>query len=176
MTDLSTPQIVVIDTETSGTDETRHIVTEVAWWHLGTNDCGVFVPPHDPAWVLEHGDPRALEISGYRERLADAPQDSGNVEMMRMARALNRQTWCGSNPGFDIRFLLPKFAALGLPREFWHHRPCDIGCYAAGVLGLTHIPGLHELCVKLDIEPPNHSAKADVLAVGRCLLTLLSRP
>lgn len=164
--------LIVIDTETSGLDHTSDIVTEVAWWRLDSSDCGTFIPKHDVDWVLKNGDPYALEITNYRERIAPQKQDDG-TELLRLAKTLHRNTWCGANPAFDVRFLDPLFRASSFPPNFWHHRLLDVEAYGAGVLGLKYVPGLHELCQKLDVELPDHSAQGDVLATGWYLLALV---
>ena len=46
-------QIVVVDFETTGLDPVNDTVVEVAWFNMATGAKGVFVPPHDPAAVLE---------------------------------------------------------------------------------------------------------------------------
>lgn len=166
---------VVIDTETTGIDPRKDILVEVAWWRLDIDECGVFVPPHDVSLVLEHGTPRALEINHYKERLVTAPQDIGNVELTRLAKALDRNTWLGAKPAFDVGFLTPVFEAAGFTTPFWFHGLWDICAYAAGVLRLRHIPSLLEICELLKLPPGDHTAKGDVVAIGRCMKALMDR-
>ena len=166
--------VIVVDTETSGLNPHEHIPVEVAWWRLSTDECGVFVPPHDVDKVLETGDPRALEINQYRERIMPRPQDTDGSELLRLGKALHLNTWAGANPAFDVSFLAPLFAAAGFPPRFWHYRLWDVCAYAAGKLDLGYIPGLFEVCKLLELPTPDHGAQNDVVAAGRCLLKLRS--
>lgn len=172
--------VVCVDVETSGLDPDRDVVVEVGWWNLSTGENGCFVPVHNVAWVL--GDPDhevALELNGYRERLADAPQDVDGTALRRLAEQLVGATLAGSNPAFDVAFLGPLLAGGGHACG-WHHRLLDVSAFAAGRLGLAgnQLPGLHALAAllneqrNLDIPPPDHTATGDVWTTGLCLRAL----
>lgn len=168
--------VVVADCETTGFDPYQHTCVEIGWWDLNTGERGLFVPRHDASETLARADIEALRINGYFDRLADAPQDHG-AEVLRLASALHRQTLAGSNPAFDARFLPRMFASYGhLDVTPWHHRMWDLAPYAAGVLGLDHLPGLSEVCELLGTDArPDHSAAGDVTAAGECFLALFER-
>lgn len=159
-----------VDVETSGLYSHCHVPVEVAWWHLQSDDRGVFVPAHDVAHVLKEGDPKALEINKYRERLQHAKQDDG-TEVDRLERLPLGNTLAGSNPRFDAQFLTEH-----LMYEVWHHRLWDLASYAMGRLNLTYQPGLADVCKRLHIPVGDHTAEGDVTATGQCFLELLSRP
>lgn len=172
---MSAREIVVVDVETNGLDPSRHQVVEVAWWNLTTDERGRFVPLHDPAYVLRDADIRALQLNRYIDRIADAEQDHDYIELNRFHDAVDDRTIAGSNPAFDAAFLRIMFQAANRLRSTpWHHRMWDLSAYAAGVLGLTELPGLSTVCELLDIEPGNHTAEDDVTATGLCLLELMS--
>lgn len=172
---MSHRQIVVVDIETSGLIPGHDVAVEVAWWVLGTDERGCYIPPHDTAWVLFEGDPHALKINGYAERLAAEPQDVEGIGRARLARILDGNTLAGSNPAFDTYFLvLPCFIGQATPP--WHHRLLDLSAYAAGVLHIppTELPGLSVVCERLGItNTAPHTAEGDVDATGRCFLALM---
>lgn len=169
--------LIVLDTETSGLDPARDVVVEVAWRDTTTGDEGLFVPAHDPVWVQEHGDPRALAVNGYRDRLATAPQDYTGTETARLASVLEGNTIAGFSPAFDAGFLTALYRAdawrVTPPR--WHHRLLDLTCYAAGVLGLhpATLPGRADVCRQLGVEESGpHTAAGDRDDATECLRRL----
>lgn len=160
--------VIITDCETSGLDYRNHVVVEVAWWDLSTGDRGCFIPSHSVEFVLSHGDPVALAMNGYRKRIMGQPMDRGGAAQL-LAMRLKNNTLAGSNPAFDVDFLIP------LTGRVWHHRMWDLAPYAAGVLRLNYLPGLADVCRRLDIEGPDHTAEGDVTATGKCLLALMSQ-
>lgn len=160
--------LVVVDLETTGLSPERHMIVEVAWWNLATDKHGRFVPPHDVSHALAFGDLPALEMNGYRERLADAPQYDGYEELYA---ELAGNTFAGSNPAFDTAFL--RRVTFATP---WHHRLADLAAYAAGAFALSpgEMPGLADVCERLGVHNPTaHTAEADVRATGQCFRQLL---
>lgn len=179
---MSAREIIVADIETSGLDRSRHTTVEVAWWHLGTGQRGVFVPPHSVSEVLANADIAALQINRYIDRLAHAQQDQKAEAAYELAEVLEGNTLAGSNPAFDAAFLPDMFESYDgdyevyVPR--WHHRLLDLSAYAAGVLGIppTELPGLATVCEALDVtNPAPHTAEGDVTATGQCFLKLFDR-
>lgn len=171
---MSARQLIVVDVETSGLIPGHDVAVEVAWWALETDERGCFIPVHDTAWVLQEGDPQALKLNGYRERLAGQPQDETEVKAARLTNVLTDNTLAGSNPAFDLNFLPD--AGVGVARR--HHRLSDLSAYAAGVLRIppTELPGLAAVCDLLGIKnTAPHTAAGDVDATGRCFLALMER-
>lgn len=168
-------RIVALDTETTGLTE-KDIVVEVGWWDLTTDERGHFVPRHDVAAVLATAHPDALEINGYRERLADAPQDDG-TEMLRLHHVLRGQILAGSNVRFDANHLSRMFRTAGMHPEPWHYHLAELAPYTAGVLGLplSDPPGLARVCELLGVQPGDHTAEADVTATGECFRALFAK-
>jgi DNA polymerase-3 subunit epsilon len=182
--------IVVVDLETTGFDPAIHQAIECSWWDLTTGYRGTFIPRHDVSATLGGADVRALQINRYVDRIATAEQDTSGEGVTLLAKTLHGNTLAGSNPAFDAKFLNAVFDDYAdeldviaeiydeTVREFpcWHHRLWDLAPYAAGVLGLDHLPGLAEVCDLLDIaSKPDHSAEADVTATGECFLELFRR-
>lgn len=56
-----------------------------------------------------------------------------------------------------------------------NHRLWDLSPYADGVMGLDYLPGLADVCERLGVPAPDHTAEGDVSAAGQCLLELRSR-
>lgn len=185
--------IIVVDCETNGLDIDRHQVVEVAWWNLTTDERGTFIPQHNPSEILASADIEALRINRYIDRIAGQPQDWQHKELLNLWEQFGdfdednvddehgagwiRHTLAGSNSTFDAGMLRKLFARLHNYFEIdeftpWHHRLWDVSAYAAGVLGLDQLPGLHTVCELLDIPPPDHTAEGDVTATGRCFRKL----
>lgn len=172
--------IVVVDVETTGFDPSRNLCVEVAWWDLTADARGYFIPRHNVSDALAGAQLEALRLNRYIDRIAGQPQDQDGSEARRLADALNGHTLAGSNPAFDASFLRQLFVDYE-NRELcyfaqWHHRMWDLSPYSAGVLGLDHLPGLAEVCERLDIwARPDHSAESDVTATGLCFQALFDR-
>lgn len=176
--------VIVVDTETTGLRPWPvDYAVEVAWWDLTTGERSSFVPRHDVASVLDMAEPRALEINGYRKRLADAAQDDG-AEVDRLHDALLGNVIVGSNVRRDAEIvygLLSEYAPEGGRgfREPWHYHLGELGSYAAGVLGMSLLdpPGLSWCCELLGIEPEGdvHTAEAGVTTTALVLRELFRR-
>lgn len=171
---VSGRQLVLVDVETSGLRDID-VAVEVAWWNMATGEHGVFVPEHDIAWVLRHGDPMALRLNRYRERLVDAAQDTDRLHTERLRRELGGNTLGGSNPAFDAE-LLQRCVTGG--EKWWHHRKWDLANYTAGVFRIdpTELPGLEQVCSLLSVHNgAPHTAMGDVIATANCLSELKKR-
>ncbi|MGH3693260.1 MAG: hypothetical protein ACRDRX_04540 [Pseudonocardiaceae bacterium] len=172
--------VVVVGVQATGLYPGHHVCVEVAWWDLTTDERGHFVPHHTVSAALAGADIKSLRLNRYVDRIAGQPQDCDGVEARRLSDVLHEQTVAGSNPAFDAAFLLKMFVDVerrdqgAIPN--WHHRLWDLSAYAAGALGLDHLPGLAEVCERLDIHArPDHTAEADVTAAGLCFRALFAR-
>jgi hypothetical protein len=166
---------VIADVESAGLDPALHDPVEVGWWHFGTGEHAVFIPPHS----LENADPEALQINNYHARnLGDETcWDTDGHALRRLHGALEGNWLVGFKPTFDASMLSPLFRKFGLTPEPWHYSsPFDLGLYGAGVLGRA--PGgrfsMPRLCAELNVVQGDHTAMADVRASGQCLIELLS--
>lgn len=170
---MTTRRLLVLDTETSGL-RPFDVCVEVSWHDLGTDERGTFIPRHSVRWVLENGQPEALELNGYRDRIAEAKQDNGS-EAARLHEALRGQRLAGANPAFDARHMERLFRASGMHPDPWHHRLADITNLTAGALDIDpadDLPGLSACCDLWGVPPGDHTAAADVEATRRCFLAL----
>lgn len=172
-------RFVVVDTETNGLYEGQHVAVDVAWWDLTTGKRGRFIPEHDWRKVVASADLDALRINRYIDWIAGQPMDVGGNGPQALLEAVDGQTLAGSNPGFDAGFLRKMFNSYerrGLCSvPVWHHRLWDLSAFAAGVLKLNHLPGLAEVCDRLNTNArPDHTAEDDVTATGECFLTLFA--
>lgn len=167
-------ELYVVDVETTGLDP-HDICVEVAWENVATGEHGSFVPAHDVDWVLENGHARALEVNGYLERLAGAPQDDGTALFDLWGR-LDGNVIGGSNVRIDADHTGRLFAAAGLRREPFHYRLVELGTAVAVALGLplTEVPGLWRACELLGVEPESevHAATGGAAATARCFRAL----
>lgn len=171
---------MVVDTETTGRDHSRHLCVEVAWWDLTTGHRGHFVPMHGVSTALAGAELEALRINGYIDRITLLPQDLDGDGPRRLAEALDGNTLAGANPAFDSEFLRQVFDVYEPMRLFaypeWHYRMWDLEAYAAGALGLDYVPGVREVCELLGLDVrPDHTAEGDVTAEGLCFQELFSR-
>ena len=183
---VSTRHIIVVDCESSGLRD-EDIAVEIAWHDLTSGEQGSFVPCHNRDWVMNFAEPRALEVNGYIDRLADAEQDDG-TQARALYALLDGNTLAGSNPTADAGWLEHAFIEVvdlsdvdpkvrrPAPFRPWHHRMLDLSAYAAGVLGLdpAELPGLWDVCqiLGVDPEPDVHSAAAGVAVTVACLREL----
>ena len=170
---MTSRRLLVVDVETSGL-RPADVVVECSWWDLTTDDRGTFIPRHNVRWVLDNGQPEALDLNGYRDRLARARQDNGS-EVARLHTALRGQRLAGANPAFDARHLERLFRVSGLYPDPWHHRLADITNLTAGALDIDpegDLPGLSACCDLWGVPSGDHTAAGDVEATGRCFLAL----
>lgn len=175
-----TRNLVVCDVETNGLDLEKHQVVEVAWWNLTTNERDTFVPYHNVHMVLHDAEIAALRVNRYLDRIVDrVPERAGTMpELAALYLQLADATMIGSNPAFDAGMLSKLFRAHYTAARNptpWHYRLWDVSAYAAGVLDLDELPGLHRICDLLDIEPGDHTAEGDVTATGLCFQELRKR-
>lgn len=174
-----TMNVVVVDTETSGRNPEIHQCVEVGWWDLSTGRRGLFIPRHNVSTTLAGAEIQALRINRYIDRLADQPQDRDGAGPRALADVLDGNTLLGANPKFDAAFLYRVFLDYERddlsPIPEWRYRLWDLEAYAAGVLGLDHVPGAGEICELLGIPPGDHTAQGDVTAEGCCFVELQKR-
>jgi DNA polymerase-3 subunit epsilon len=189
---MSDRHIVVVDCETTGLNPDLHVPIEWAWLDMTTGANGTFIPYYpDVKWVERDADPKALEINGYHKRIRPTMIDREAYPLIeglaldrqnysQLVNALKGNTFAGSNPSFDERFLLD--FGFGFEEHKvapWHHRKLDLANYAAGVLGYpaNNLPGLALVAENLrafgfNIQDPDHTALGDVLTTAECFRAL----
>jgi DNA polymerase III epsilon subunit-like protein len=154
-----TRRTVILDTETTGLDATRHEVWEVAVIELG--DKGELSAEHVWRMVpdLTRADPGALQVNRYYERTGGmilhsdpdtvcdfAGRRSANPYWSSrpklapvLARLLDDATIVAANPTFDAGFLAVFLGAHG-EAPTWHYRLRDIGSMAYGWSRMRGLP------------------------------------
>lgn len=166
-------EIVVVDTETTKLTPDA-VVLEIAALNMTTGEEFRAVP-YVTAQQLVNADPEALAINRYYERrvFADMLEDSAanNNAFAWLRTMLDGKTFAGCNPAFDSPFIVKLIGG-----QVYHHRLWDLSAYAAGVLGLDELPGLHKVCELLGVENEDeHSALGDVRATAECFRRLINR-
>lgn len=151
MTDL-----IFLDTETTGLNPEIHEVWEIA---TAKNDGKVidFFLSH----TLRGADPKALELSGYYERMKYGdilPVD----QELAVRESMRDQTIVVANPTFDRMMLRERWRL-----EPWHYRSIDIETMAMTVFGWDRPRGMKDIRDHLvrmgrDVISPDHTAKVDV--------------
>lgn len=180
----------VVDLETTGLDERRHVPVEVAAVNVATGEAITFVPHLNPR-ALATADPYAMHVNRYFERglfnFALTPEQTAN-QYRDLFRRLAGQRFGGANARFDalmLRHALGSWThdgssmSVGLPsrgrpaEETWHYRLSELGSYVGGVLG--HDPadplGLAEACRLLQVPlnaDDEHTALGDARAAAEC--------
>jgi DNA polymerase III epsilon subunit-like protein len=137
------PPLAFVDCETFGLDPERHAMWELAVIHRdnGTDTEHLWQIRPD-TWEIEAADPKALDINGYRDRMAlpdnyqvgDMTHSCGLPHPMKrddlrnlLRTLLGGAVLVGSNPAFDAAFL-----KVFLNESPWHYRTVDIATLAAG--------------------------------------------
>jgi len=142
-------KLLVVDTETTGTDPERHDIWEIAVIELPDDG-----PRVEHAWRilpdLAVADQAALQVSGFYERTAGMlPEKHGEVCDFAAGAAARRSdpaalaavlasllsgaTWLGAVPAFDEKFIAP-FLRLHGQGPAWKYRLRDLGSMAYGYL------------------------------------------
>lgn len=129
MTDSSPYVLYVCDTETTGTDPTKHDVIEVCFWRLSDDECKTWcLQPLD----VETIDDRALKVNKHkrddlihktakgRETYLDPKVVLPEIEMWIMQDGVGSEdrVFIGQNPEFDYSFLVKMWEKLETPETF----------------------------------------------------------
>lgn len=163
-------QLIVVDLETTSLDMETCSILEVAAVNVTTGEEFAFAP-YISDEALHAADPEALAVNRYYERRVFAEmvssENTSRIRFQTLSGFLGRNTFAGSNPGFDSSILRRHPMITG----GWHHRLADISPLTAGALGLdpTDLPGLAKCCELLGVlntEP--HSALGDARATADC--------
>ena len=175
---MTTRQLIVIDTETSGLNLLRHHPIEIAAVNVATRKELYFVPTLPPG-VIDQADGDALQINRYFER--GVHKHAGTeASWWRLWQMLEHNTLAGSNPAFDSIMLLRGYTnhTGAQPKPSWHHRLADLAAYAAPYLGLQpyELEGLAHICDRLGVKnDEQHTALADARATAECFRILTKK-
>lgn len=135
---MVSPNVVFVDTETTGVDPDRHNVWEIAL--VGDFGSRLYVRSSDMV-DLEYADPTALRINGFYDRIV-IPGAGDRIKLpndrtmaLEIARLTAGKHLAGIVPGFDATFIAKFLLGSGIAPA-WHYQTIDVEVMAAGVLGL----------------------------------------
>lgn len=159
--------LIFLDTETTGLEDDKHAVWEVAW---AINDGEI--QSHILVHSLMTADFDALNVNKYYERFPEGARSRGPHVDLMVREVLKGNTLVCSNPSFDRGFLKARWKS-----EPWHHRSVDISSFAMPLLGHTRPMGLATVTLELrdrgyDIPKADHTAAGDVNALRECYRAL----
>jgi DNA polymerase-3 subunit epsilon len=175
------PDLVFIDTETTGLDHERHEIIDLWARRVRFDDLslvaeagGLIQPLH-----IRTADRRALDVNRYSQERWDAEAGSFLTVWLEVEPVMAGATVVGSNPRFDLDFLDAELRRRGLRLPLFRH-PIDT-CSLAHPLGRRGVVCSAALGVLVEalgvvVDASAHSAKGDVLRsveVYRCLTGVL---
>jgi DNA polymerase-3 subunit epsilon len=146
-----------LDTETTGTDPTKHRVWEIGALKrdgLMTSELEVQIITKD----LGSADKRALEICQFKNRYNEFEAVSIEEALSELIHFSQDTVLFGLNISFDITFL--QFMAEREGLDFhpgWHYSAVDVKSYAAGVLGIDPNRPSHIFAQELGIDQNDYS-------------------
>lgn len=132
--------MLVIDTETGGTDPARHALVSLAAVHSSGAEFHAIVRPAT-GWVI---DDEAISVHGMtREWLREHGEPEEDV-MRKFALwhgVFSRDEWGGCNPRFDMEFVNAAWVRCGMDRRLGY-RPVCLGslAWAAHVTKRIELP------------------------------------
>lgn len=156
MTDL-----VFLDIETTGLDDSKHEAWEVAWVVNGDPIVQERILVHS----LKTADPKALEMNHYLEKHPNGARSEGPMVDLEVRSVIEGNTLVCANPPFDRGFLKKRWGI-----EPWHYRSIDLESMALGILEHDRPKGLKDVSDELrglgyNIGEPSHSAWVDVVVL-----------
>lgn len=153
--------LIFLDTETTGLDESQHEIWEIAW--AINND----VPVERRILVhsLKTADLDSLEMNGYLEQYPNGARSEGPMVDLKIRHLLKDATIVCSNPTFDRMFMKKRWGY-----EPYHYRSVDLESMALLHFDWDRPKGLKDISDTLrtlgyNIAEPNHSAWIDVVVL-----------
>lgn len=155
--------LVFLDVETTGLDDTKHEVWEIAWVVNDEHPVEERILSH----TLRTADPEALGMNGYYERVplgVNIQAYDPRVEL-EIRSIIKGNTLVCANPPFDRGFLKKRWGI-----EPWHYRSIDLESMAMGILEHDRPKGLKDVSDELrelgyNIGEPSHAAWIDVVVL-----------
>jgi DNA polymerase III epsilon subunit-like protein len=153
--------LVFLDTETTGLDDAKHEVWEIAWV---VND-----DPHVQERILVHSlktaNMESLEMNHYLEKHPEGARSQGPMVDLEVRSVIEGNTLVCANPPFDRGFLKRRWGI-----EPWHYRSIDLETMALGILEHDRPKGLKDVSDELrglgyNIGEPSHGAWVDVVVL-----------
>lgn len=138
---MGTPdRLIILDTETTGLDPSRHRIVEVAWMTFAPDDllsASTFVEIEE--WDLGAADAEvveALKINGALDRYdADEARSIGDILEQLTDDIGDGAVLCGINPAFDRAFLDATTERWGFAPLKWHYAMVDVKSMVAPFAG-----------------------------------------
>jgi len=179
---LSELKLAFTDTETTGLDESKHEIIEIA--------CLVYDPVTDSVieeWEkkispthIETADADALKINGYKD---NAAAYTGRLKsaLIKYNSLVKDCAIVGQNIDFDIRFITRAMKEFDIKPNWNHRRKLDTLSIAWPIVSKTEIPGLGlgHLCEHFGVSNIGaHSALVDcrrTYEVYKCLMNMYKK-
>lgn len=162
-----TPELLLVDTETTGLEYQRHEVISVAWLPvdpgglpIGKTEQLLFLPERDP-------EPEVAALNGYsREKwLAAGAAPITPQALYPLAEAAEGRSWGGSNPAFDWEMLKQNGK---LPFHLQCHHLVDVPSMYWGYVLSGVIPDIRQRTLTKHFlgREQKHEADADLADVA----------
>ena len=172
--------LLFIDTETTGLDETKHELLEVA--AIRTTPDGLSVLQTYTAKIkprnIAAAETKALQINGYVESEWTDDKCVPRDVLAQTLQVMARDTvLVGQNVSFDEKFLAVLFREVGIPAPWGYHK-IDTVTLAWPFFLKTPLEGLSlsKLATYLNVkEIPTHRALADAEVCRQVYIALMSR-
>lgn len=181
--------LIIVDVESTGLDQSRHVPLEVAAVNVHTGEELYFVPVFESG-TMEAASGKALQINRYFERGLYAQSTTWQATEQHWEELwtmLSGNTLGGSNPTFDAAMLIngymqtkrnngAAYLAAHVSKPVWHHRLADLAAYAAPAFRLppNELVGLADVCNLLGVtNEDEHTALGDARATAECFRKLI---
>lgn len=172
MSELVDPNVIAVDTETTGLDPDRR-VWEVSLVRPTGAELNMLIDYDEADGYVE--DEESLRIGGFYERWTpeDAMTEEGAASIVQ--QFTGGMHLVGANPAFDAEALAAMMRRCGI-EPMWHHRHYDVSAMAAAALKAP-IKGLRDTAMALGIDTdpyPLHTATGDARLAMDCYRTLMT--
>jgi DNA polymerase III alpha subunit (gram-positive type) len=162
---------IFLDNETTGLDEHKHRIWEIAGMRRDANTgrASEFVRQINVDSAPK--DAKALEISGFHERYRSNEAVSEHQALAEFCEFSKGGVLMLLNPWFDSRFVSALFGRVNCYRgdkpelsATWHYSPVDVKSFVAGVFGIAPPWRSDDLAKVVGVHPEQferHAALAD---------------
>lgn len=160
--------LIFVDTETTGFDDNPDAeVFELSYAPLTGDVKTLFFGVEEVPQIVD-------DLTKFTER-GISGYLSPESEFTEFAQVAKDNTMVAANPAFDKLFI----RRAGLFN--FHYRMLDIESYAMKALGLSFVPGMHDIFKALTemgftLPEPDHTSRGDVLAMRQAFQILRRLP
>lgn len=169
------------DIETNGLDFREHGILELSY-AVGMGPVKtIFRTPTQYHHLLSTASAESLAVNGYDKIVTETtPAISGAQyynEVSIFHEVIRGKIFLNANPAFDARFITRDLFSGFTNGEPWSYRLHDIQAWYAGLMKRTKLAGFHAMCAEMrelgyDIHEPDHTSRADVIAVRDLFLAI----